>query len=97
MTAIPLLSPLVEEHHLVVLLLPVILLLLAEPRAPTTLADQAILVLSILLLGSRYSFEQFSAFHQGPLALLASGKILGVVTLAWTLTRRLRAVEGAAR
>jgi hypothetical protein len=95
-TAVPLLSPLMEEHHLVVLLLPLAMLLLAEPQGPMRAADTVLLVGSILLLGSRYSFEQFAAFHQGPLSLLATGKLLGVAGLAWALLRRLRSWrEGA--
>lgn len=89
-TAVPLLSPLMEEHHLVVLLLPLAMLLLAEPPAPMRTADTVLLVGSILLLASRYSLEQFPAFHQGPLSLLATGKLLGVAGLAWALLRRLR-------
>jgi len=40
LTAIPLLSPLTEEHHMVLLLLPLALLLLAEPCAPIGFADR---------------------------------------------------------
>jgi hypothetical protein len=97
LTAILLLSPFTEEHHLVVLLLPLSLLLLAEPPVPVGWKDQALLLTSILLLGSRYSFNQFPAFHHGPLSLLASGKILGVAALAWALIRRLRAARGTMR
>ncbi len=89
-TAVPLLSPLLEEHHLVVLLLPLAMLVLAEPEAPMRTGDAVLLVGSILLLASRYSLEQFPAFHQGPLSLLATGKLLGVAGLAWALMRRLR-------
>ncbi len=97
LTIIPLLSPLTEEHHLVVLLLPLTLLLLAEANAPTGWKDSVLLVTSILLVGSRYSFEQFPAFHRGPLSLLAAGKILGVAALVWVLVRRLRAARGTGR
>ncbi|MGH7378503.1 MAG: hypothetical protein ACREKK_13945, partial [Candidatus Methylomirabilales bacterium] len=94
LTAVPLLSPVTEEHHLVVLLLPLMLLLLAEPWGRMGPRDQILLVGSALLLGSRYSLEQFPAFHQGALSLLATGKILGVAGLAWALVRRLRAGDG---
>ncbi len=94
LTAVPLLSPLTEEHHLVVLLLPLMLLLLAVPWARMGPRDRILLVGSVLLLGSRYSLEQFPAFHQGALSLLATGKILGVGALAWALIRRLRAGDG---
>jgi hypothetical protein len=97
LTAVPLLSPLTEEHHLVVLLLPLILLLLAEPEARMGPRDQVLLLGSILLLGSRYSLEQFPVFQQGALSLLATGKILGVAGLAWCLIRRLRAADGMER
>jgi len=85
-----LLSPLTEEHHLVVLLLPLTLLVLDRTDPPMRPRDVAILVASILLLGSRYSFEQFPAFHQGILSLLMTGKVLGVFGLAWVLISRLR-------
>ena len=85
-----LLSPLMEEHHLVVLLLPLTLLVLDRTDPPMRPRDVAILVASILLLGSRYSFEQFPAFHQGILSLLMTGKVLGVFGLAWVLISRLR-------
>jgi hypothetical protein len=94
LTAVPLLSPLTEEHHLVVLLLPLMLPLLARSRVRMGPLDRTLLVGSVLLLGSHYSLDQFSAFQQGPLALLAAGKLLGVAGLAWTLIRRLRAENG---
>jgi hypothetical protein len=81
----------------VVLLLPLTLLLLAESPAPGGWLDETLLIASILLLGSRYSFERFPAFHQGPLSLLAAGKILGVSALAWVLMRRLKTVDRRTR
>jgi hypothetical protein len=33
--------------------------------------------------------EQFPAFHQGALSLLATGKLLGIAGLAWVLVARL--------
>jgi hypothetical protein len=94
-TAVLLFSPLTAEHHLVLLLLPLSLLLLAEldPAAPWW--DQALLIGSILLLASRYSLEKFPAFRQGVLSLLATGKLLGVASLACVLLRRLRGPAGA--
>jgi len=86
-----LLSPLTEEHHLVVLLLPLTLLVVDRTDPPLRPRDVAMLVASILLLGSRYSFERFPAFHQGILTLLMTGKLLGVVGLTWVLAGRLRA------
>jgi len=90
LTAILLLSPLTEEHHLVVLLLPLTLLLLAEPVSARRLLELGSLAVSIVLLGSHYSFERFALLHQGLLSLLTTGKLLGVVGLAWILMRRLR-------
>lgn len=89
-TAIPLLSPLTEEHHLTVLLLPLALLLLARWDMPLLSAETGLLLASILLLGSRYSLERFPVFHAGFPALLAGGKLAGVVCLAWLLMRVLR-------
>ncbi len=86
-----LLSPLTEEHHLVVLLLPLTLLVLDRTDPPLRPRDVAVLVASILLLGSRYSFERLPAFHQGMLSLLMTGKLLGVIGLIWVLAGRLRA------
>jgi hypothetical protein len=88
--AILLLSPVTEEHHLVILLLPLILLLLSDSIERMRAGDLVMLVAAILLLGSRYSLEQFPAFHQGALSLLAAGKLVGVVGLAWVLMTRLR-------
>jgi len=88
LSAILLLSPLTEEHHLVLLLLPLTLLILSKPTSNP--ADLILLVLAVLLLGSRYSFEQFSALHAGWPSLLMTAKLLGIVTLTWLLIRRLR-------
>lgn len=90
LVAIPLLSPLVEEHHLTVLLLPLSLLLLSSSERQMRPREWAIFVGSILLLGSRYSLEQYPAFHQGILSLLMTGKLLGVIALAWILVNCLR-------
>ena len=54
----------------------------------------AALIGSVLLLGSRYSLEQFPAFHHGALSLLMTGKLVGVMGLAWVLVLRLHAVNG---
>jgi glycosyltransferase involved in cell wall biosynthesis len=86
-----LVSPYTQEHHLVVLLLPLMLLLLNAPHVPWPAREMAVLIGSVLLLGSRYSLEQFPAFHHGALSLFATGKLLGVIGLAWVLISRLRA------
>ena len=90
MCAILLLSPITEEHHLVVLLLPLTLLLLCESDVRSRPGELVLLVGTILLLGSRYSLERFPAFHHGLPSLLATGKLLGVIGLAWVLMARLR-------
>lgn len=94
LAAIPLLSPLTEEHHLVVLLLPLTLLLLA-PEAPRTRIEAGLLIASVLLLASRYSLERFPPLHRGVASVLLEGKLLGVAALCWILTRRLAAVREA--
>jgi hypothetical protein len=86
-TAIPLLSPLTEEHHLVVLLFPLTLALMDGWDMEGVTLESTLLLVSVLLLASRYSLERFPTFHGGFLSLLATGKILGVVCLAWLLTR----------
>jgi hypothetical protein len=89
-TAIPLLSPLTEEHHLVVLLFPLSLLLLTRWDTDPLSVRSIVLLGSVLLLGSRYSLERFPVFHEGNLSLLATGKLVGTICLAWLLTRVLR-------
>ena len=95
LVALLLLSPFTAEHHLVILLLPLTLLLLTEPDPPFGRWDYALLLGGALLLASRYSLDQFPAFHQGMLSLVAAGKTLGVAALGWLLARRLRG-SGAA-
>ena len=67
-----------------------ILLLLSDSIERMRARDLVVLVAAILLLGSRYSLEQFPAFHQGALSLLAAGKLVGVIGLMWVLLTRLR-------
>jgi len=90
-TAVPLLSPLTEEHHLVVLLFPLALLLMTRGETDLLSMENLLLLGSVLLLGSRYSLERFPVFHEGMLSLLATGKFVGTLCLAWLLTRLLRA------
>jgi hypothetical protein len=94
-TAIPLVSPLTEEHHLTVLLLPLALLLLARWDMPLLSAESGLMLASVLLLGSRYSLERFPVFHAGIPSLLAGGKLAGTLCLAWLLTRVLREASRA--
>lgn len=88
-----LLSPFTEEHHFVLLLFPLLLLLFGDAAASMPQTERALLVLAILLLGSRFSLAQFPAFHQGALSLLTTGKLLGVAILGWILLRRLHDPE----
>jgi hypothetical protein len=87
--ALLLVSPMLEEHYVVVLLLPAALLVLRAVDDPLPVPDLALLVASLLLLGTPYSLIRLDAFWSGPLALLASGRMLGVAALAWLLARRL--------
>lgn len=89
-TAIPLLSPLTEEHHLTVLLFPLAMILLARWEMALLSAESGLLLASVLLLGSRYSLERFPVLHAGIPSLLAGGKLAGALCLAWLLTRVLR-------
>jgi hypothetical protein len=89
-TAIPLLSPLTEEHHLAVLLFPLAMILLARWDMALLSVESGLLLASVLLLGSRYSLERFPVFHEGIPSLLAGGKLAGALCLAWLLTRVLR-------
>jgi hypothetical protein len=88
-------SPLTEEHHLVTLLFPLALLLLNEPHGCWEPLDWWLLVMSVLLLGSLYSLEQFPAFHRGVLSVMMGGKLLGAGCLGWMLQRRIRHGEAA--
>jgi hypothetical protein len=85
-----LLSPMLEEHYLVILLLPVTLIVLCASDDAVGTGDRVLLVASLLLLGVPYSLMRFAAFQSGPLALAASGKLAGVLGLAWLLVRLLR-------
>jgi N-acetylglucosaminyl-diphospho-decaprenol L-rhamnosyltransferase len=89
--AMLLVSPLTEEHHLVVLLFPLLRLLCAD--VPLRAGEIPLTLGAVILLGSRYSLDRFPMLHEGPLSLLTTGKLLGIVALAWLLVRRLRAGE----
>jgi hypothetical protein len=90
LTAVPLLSPLTEEHHLLILLFPLALVLMTRWDTDLLSVENALLLGSVLLLGSRYSLERFPLFHHGALSVFATGKLLGTVCLAWLLGRLLR-------
>ncbi|HEV8584852.1 MAG TPA: glycosyltransferase 87 family protein [Methylomirabilota bacterium] len=85
--AVPLLSPLTEEHHFVALLLPLALLVLASEDGAR---GHALLVTAALLLAVRYSLERFPGLHTGVLSLLLTVKLAGAALLAWLCARRLR-------
>jgi hypothetical protein len=89
--AMLLVSPLTEEHHLVVLLFPLLRLLCAD--VPLRAGEIPLALGAAILLGSRYSLDRFPMLHEGPLSLLTTGKLLGIVALSWLLVRRLRAEE----
>src|SRR5205807_1772648 len=74
--AIPLITPLLEEHHLTVALLP---LLLAVARADELAGKREIacLVGAVVLLAGRYSLEAFPLFDRGLASLAHAGKPLG--------------------
>jgi hypothetical protein len=86
-----------EEHHMVVVLLPLLLLLLMEQDLRLASKDGALLIGCVVLIGSRYSLDRFPAFHEGVPSLLMTGKILGLLLLAWMLVRRVltTALDGA--
>ncbi len=88
--ALLLLSPMLEEHYLVLLLLPVSLIVLSVSDDSLGTGDRVLLVASLVLLATPYSLMRFAAFRSGPLALVASGKLAGVLGLAWLLVRLLR-------
>lgn len=96
LSAVLLVSPHTLEHHLVVLLLPITLLLLCSQTHPGRLNHLGVLIGSILLLGARYSLDQFPEFHKGLPSLLMTGKLLGLVLLTWALVRRVKEKEAPA-
>jgi N-acetylglucosaminyl-diphospho-decaprenol L-rhamnosyltransferase len=85
--AVPLTTPMMEEHHLVVLILPLALAILGPSLGRR---DAGLLVASTVLLASRYSFVRFGSVQSGLAALALGGKLIGVVLLAATLALRLR-------
>jgi len=91
LTAIPLSSPLLEEHHLVLLLLPIALIVLGGQENERLDAANVAFVVGLVLVASRYSLEQFAWFHRGAPAALASGKLLGLAVFGASLILRLRA------
>ncbi len=90
LVAMVFISPLTEEHHLVMLLFPLAVLLLNEPYGRWEPLDWWLLVVSVLLVGSLYSLEQFPIFHRGALSLMMGGKLVGAWCLGWLLQRRIR-------
>jgi N-acetylglucosaminyl-diphospho-decaprenol L-rhamnosyltransferase len=85
--AVPLTTPMMEEHHLVVLILPLALSIL---RPGVGRRDAGLLVASTVLLASRYSFVRFGSVQSGLAALALGGKLVGVILLAGALALRLR-------
>ncbi len=66
------------------------------PTHPGRLNHLWVLIGSILLLGARYSLDQFPEFHKGLPSLLMTGKLLGLVLLTWALVRRVKEKEAPA-
>jgi hypothetical protein len=93
LTSVLFISPMAEEHHFVVLLFPLCLLLASESISSLNLTERVLLVAAIVLVGARYSLEQFPVFHQGLLSILMSGKTIGLGLTAWLLIQRLRAIK----
>jgi hypothetical protein len=86
--ALPLVSPLTEEHHLAILLLP---LLFAVARlAQASAADIVWVAVAAVLLGGRYSVESFPSLATGPGALAYGAKAAGAAVLGLHATRLLR-------
>ena len=69
------------------LLFPLTLVLMSRWDRELLSVESALLLGSVILLGSRYSLDRFPLFHQGVPSLFATGKLLGAVCLAWLLTR----------
>jgi hypothetical protein len=88
--AVMLLSPMTEEHHLVVLLLPLTHLLLSSHLPPVRAFRGMLLAASIVLLGARYSLNQFPVFHHGLYSLAMMGKTAGIVGVLAVLLLQLR-------
>lgn len=96
LAAVPLASPLTEEHHLALLLLP---LLWALARVEDLSgAWRACLVGACVLLAARYSVEAFAVFDRGVASLAHGGKAAGTALLlavACHLASRTRAAGAA--
>ena len=92
--AIPLITPLLEEHHLTVALLP---LLLAVARADELAGKREIacLVGAVVLLAGRYSLEAFPRFDRGLASLAHAGKPLGALLLLTVIARLARTGRAA--
>lgn len=94
LAAMPLMSPLTEEHHLVVSLIP---LLFAISRVATRAeaADVGLLAGATALLAGRYSLESFPFFATGVASLATAGKAVGAGLLLAVIVRLARAPEPA--
>ena len=84
--AIPLASPLLEEHHLTVLLFP-LLLTITRAGDLRDARDLVCLIGALVLLASRYSLDAFPVFDRGLLSLAHAGKALGAALLAVVIGR----------
>jgi hypothetical protein len=86
--ALPLVSPLTEEHHLAILLLP--LLFVVARLEEASAADVVRVALAAVLLGGRYSVESFPSLASGPGALAYGAKATGAAILGVHAIRLLR-------
>jgi glycosyl transferase family 87 len=94
LAAMPLLSPLTEEHHLVVSLIP-LLFAISRVCALGGPADVALLAGATALLAGRYSLEGFPVFATGVASLATAGKAAGAGLLLAVIVRLARAPEPA--
>ncbi len=93
LAALPLVSPLMEEHHLVVLLIP-LLFVIARADRLRTWSEMVFVIAAAVLLGSRYSIEAFPKFSGGLLSLAYGGKALGAAALAIVAGRLAHRIPG---
>ncbi len=79
-------SPWVHESHYVIIL-PAIILCWFSMSERAKNIDYAMFIAAYILLGFRYSVNNFPVFHSGILGLLSAGKIVGLLILIGLLIR----------
>jgi hypothetical protein len=70
-----------------------IAMLADRSRMTSRMKDRAIILVSIVVQASAYSRDRFPLFRRGLSSLLVSGKLLGVVVLAWAIIRCFQAQQ----